>query len=105
MNGFYSVYDPDKKKIADCGAERDAIFLIHSRNRTWEGHYYVFNPLPGDIVDVNNQKVIEADYEHINDDPHDGWWLKPEWADLDEGFVEDVQKSLPESELEPLEFS
>ncbi len=32
----------------------------------------------------------EVEYEHINDDPHDGWWLKPEH-----------QKSLPESDLEP----
>ena len=26
MNGYYSVFDPDGKKIADCGAERDALF-------------------------------------------------------------------------------
>ena len=25
------------------------------------------------------QKLME--YEHINDDPHDGWWLRPEWQD------------------------
>ena len=53
MNGYYSVFNPDNKKIADCGAERDALFLIHSRNKTWDGHYYTFNPLPGDIIDVN----------------------------------------------------
>ena len=57
MKGYYSVFNPDKNKIADCGSERDAIFLIHSRNKTWDGHYYTFNPLPGDIIDVssNNQ--------------------------------------------------
>ena len=53
MNGYYSVFNPDSKKIADCGSERDALFLIHSRNKTWDGHYYTFNPLPGDIIDVN----------------------------------------------------
>ena len=53
MRGYYSVFNPDGKKIADCGAERDALFLIHSRNKTWDGHYYTFNPLPGDIIDVN----------------------------------------------------
>jgi hypothetical protein len=21
------------------------------------------------------------EYEHINDDPHDGWWLTPEYQD------------------------
>lgn len=25
-------------------------------------------------------KEFEQDYEHINDDPHDGWWLRPEYS-------------------------
>ena len=24
---------------------------------------------------------MQMEYEHINDDPHDGWWLRPEWQD------------------------
>jgi hypothetical protein len=28
---------------------------------------------------VKSEKQLE--YEHINDDPHDGWWLRPEWQD------------------------
>ena len=24
------------------------------------------------------------EYVHINDDPHDGWWLRPEWQDENE---------------------
>ena len=28
MNGYFSVFDPNDKKIADCGALRDAIFLL-----------------------------------------------------------------------------
>jgi len=53
MNGYYSVFNPRGEKIADCGAERDAVNLLSMRNRRWEGHYYSFIPLPGDIVDVN----------------------------------------------------
>ena len=34
MNGYYSVFDPDGKKIADCGIERDAVNLMHTRNKT-----------------------------------------------------------------------
>ena len=52
MNGYYSVFDPDGKKIADCGSERDAVTLINMRNSKWDGHYYQFNPLPGDILDL-----------------------------------------------------
>ena len=24
---------------------------------------------------------MQMEYEHINDDPHDGWWLRLEWQD------------------------
>ena len=73
MNGYYSVFDPDGKKIADCGIERDAVNLMHSRNKYWDAHYFTFSPLPGDIVDVSPGKqlpthdivVVEKDVEHI----------------------------------------
>ena len=56
--GYYSVFDPTGKKIADCGALRDATNLVFSRNKNWEGHYYQFTPMMGQIVDVTQ-------YEHI----------------------------------------
>ena len=59
MCGYYSVFNSYHKKIADCGSERDALFLIHSRNKTWDGHYYTFNPLPGDIIDVNQPRQLD----------------------------------------------
>tara|TARA_B100002019_G_C20971383_1_gene451276 strand:+ start:85 stop:387 length:303 start_codon:yes stop_codon:yes gene_type:complete len=58
LRGYYSVFDPDGKKIADCGIERDAVTLIGMRNARWDGHYYTFIPLPGDIVDVNMQQAL-----------------------------------------------
>jgi len=57
LRGYYSVFNPDGKKIADCGKERDAVTLMHSRNKSWDGHYFTFNPLPGDIVDVTNNQL------------------------------------------------
>jgi len=94
------VFNPRGEKIADCGAERDALNLIGMRNRRWEGHYYTFIPLPGDIVDVNSMKTIEADYEHINDDPHDGWWLIPEYPE----WREVSGQNLPQSNEKPLDL-
>ena len=43
MRGYYSqrVFDPDGKKIADCGIERDAVNLMHTRNKYRDGHYFV----------------------------------------------------------------
>ena len=58
MRGYYSVFNPRGEKIADCGIERDAVNLIGMRNARWDGHYYQFTPLPGDIVDVSSQKKL-----------------------------------------------
>ena len=63
MKGYYSVYNPKGDKIADCGIERDAVNLIGMRNRRWDGHYYQFTPLPGDIVDVGASFSITS-YAH-----------------------------------------
>ena len=68
MNGYYSVFNPNGEKIADCGQERDATFLIHSRNKSWDGHYYQFNPLPGDIINVSPAKQLPTHDIVINMD-------------------------------------
>ena len=49
MNGYYSVFEPGGKKIADCGSLRDATNLIGMRG---EGYYYQFKPYLGEIVDM-----------------------------------------------------
>ena len=59
MRGYYSVFNPRGEKIADCGIERDAVTLMHSRNKNWDGHYFQYNPLPGPIVDINQTKELE----------------------------------------------
>jgi len=87
MNGYYSVFNPDSKKIADCGSERDALFLIHSRNKTWDGHYYTFNPLPGDIIDVNTTYQLPTTDIVVNMDGGVGG----SWREI----------SLPENSQEP----
>ena len=55
MNGYYTVFNPRGEKIADCGAERDALNLINMRNVKWEGHYFQFTPLPVDIIDLSER--------------------------------------------------
>ncbi len=50
--GYYTVFDPTGKKIADCGGLCDATNLVFSRNKNWNGHYYQFTPVMGQIVDV-----------------------------------------------------
>ena len=65
MNGYYSVFNPRGEKIADCGIERDAVNLMSMRNRRWDGHYFTFIPLPGDIVDVSNKQLPTVEYIEV----------------------------------------
>ena len=94
MNGYYSVFNPKGEKIADCGQERDATFLIHSRNKTWDGHYYQFNPLPGDIINVSSAKQLPTHDIVVNMDGGVGgsWEVK---------YVE----QLPKSDSKPIDLT
>ena len=54
-----SVFDPNGKKIADCGALRDAVNLVGMRNARWEGHYYQFKPIYN-TIDVSSQQYLSS---------------------------------------------
>ena len=94
MNGYYSVFNPRGEKIADCGQERDATFLIHSRNKSWDGHYYQFNPLPGDIINVLPAKQLPTHDIVINMDGGVGgsWEVK-------------YDEQLPKSDSKPIDLT
>ena len=94
MNGYYSVFNPRGEKIADCGQERDATFLIHSRNKSWDGHYYQFNPLPGDIINVLPAKQLPTHDIVINMDGGVGgsWEVK-------------YDEQLPKSNSKPIDLT
>ena len=96
MRGYYSVFNPRGEKIADCGIERDAVNLMHSRNKNWDGHYFQYNPLPGPIVDINQTKELEpyVPVRSISDDivvnmdgGVGGSWKQLEEGDYDEVFI------------------
>ena len=39
---------------------------------------------------------MQMEYEHINDDPHDGWWLRPEWQDDKSNEPENIHQLMYE---------
>ena len=94
MKGLYSVFNPRGEKIADCGWERDAINLIGMRNRRWDGHYYQFTPLPGDIVDVSNKQLPTTDIVVNMDGGVGGSWKEVEYIDIN-------GQSIPIQQLPP----
>ena len=102
MNGYYSVFDPTGKKIADCGIERDAVHLMHTRNKYWDGHYFTFNPLPGDIIDVSNSKQLPTRDIVVNmDGGVGGSWqeIEVECIEVAGQKLELQQSELPEVDL------
>ena len=90
MNGHYSVFNPRGQKIADCGAEKDAVNLLGMRNRRWDGHYFTFIPLPGDIVNVTFAKQLPTKDIVVNMDGGVGG----SWKEV-------VIKELPQNCQEP----
>ena len=94
MKGLYSVFNPRGEKIADCGWERDAVNLIGMRNRRWDGHYYQFTPLPGDIVDVSNKQLPTTDIVVNMDGGVGGSWKEVEYIDIN-GQSIPIQKLPP----------
>ena len=100
MNGYYSVFNPAGEKIADCGIERDAVNLMHSRNRYWDGHYFKFNPLPGDIVDVSSGKQLPTRDIVVNmDGGVGGSWDEVEYVEIKGKKLQLQQSDLRELEL------
>ena len=88
MRGYYSVFNPRGEKIADCSIERDAVNLIGMRNRRWDGHYYQFIPLPGDIIDVSSKQLPTTDIVVNMDGGVGGSWK--EVKVIEEGDCEEV---------------
>ena len=99
MRGYYSVFNPDGKKIADCGIERDAVNLMHTRNKYWDGHYFTFNPLPGDIVDVTNKQLPTNDIVVNMDGGVGGSWKEVNYIEIIGQKLELQQSELPELDL------
>ena len=91
MNGIYSVFNPRNEKIADCGWERDAVNLMNMRNARWEGHYYQFTPLPGDIINVTSTKQLPTKDIIVNmDGGVGGSWKEVEVQSIGESDYDEV---------------
>jgi hypothetical protein len=91
MNGIYSVFNPRNEKIADCGWERDAVNLMNMRNARWEGHYYQFTPLPGDIINVTPAKQLPTRDIIVNmDGGVGGSWKEVEVQSIGESDYDEV---------------
>ena len=93
MNGYYSVFDPTGKKIADCGSIKDTVYLIGTRG---DGHYYQFNPTyeTVEVKLLERPKLPTKDIVVNMDGGVGGSWKEVE-------YIEVKSKKLPEDYQEP----
>ena len=105
MNGYYSVFDPTGKKIADCGSMKDAVTLVGRRG---EGHYYQFKPIyeTVEVKLLERPKLPTKDIVVNMDGGVGGSWKEVSYEKFDEIFVEfndkkKQTKQLPEDCQEP----
>ncbi len=98
MNGYYSVFDPTGKKIADCGSIKDAVNLIGTRG---DGHYYQFKPIyeTVEVKLLERPKLPTKDIVVNMDGGVGGSWKEVEYIEV-EGQKLPIQQ-LPEDCQEP----
>jgi len=102
MNGFYSVFAPGGRKIADCGSLQDATTLVSMKG---DGHYYQFTPFPGDIIDVSFGKQLPTRDIVVNmDGGIGGSWKEVSEEEFDEIFPPPKLKQLKENQQQPLDL-
>ena len=97
MRGYYSVFDPDGKKIADCGAIKDAVNLIRTRG---DGHYYQFNPIY-ETVDVQLLERPELPTRDITIDVNSSSYEveEPEYIEVQGQKLQIQQSEQPKLDL------
>ena len=101
MNGYYSVFDPTGKKIADCGSMKDAVTLVGRRG---EGHYYQFKPIyeTVEVKLLERPKLPTKDIVVNMDGGVGGSWEEVEYIEV-EGQKLSTQQ-LPENQQQPLDL-
>ena len=99
MNGYYSVFDPTGKKIADCGSIKDAVNLIGTRG---DGHYYQFKPIyeTVEVKLLERPKLPTKDIVVNMDGGVGGSWEEVEYVEVS-GEKLPTQQKLPQNCQEP----
>ena len=97
MRGYYSVFDPDGKKIADCGSIKDAVNLLRTRG---DGHYYQFNPIY-ETVDVQLLERPELPTRDITIDVNSSSYEveEPEYIEVQGQKLQIQQSEQPKLDL------
>jgi len=98
LNGYYSVFDPTGKKIADCGSIKDAVNLLRTRG---DGHYYQFNPIyeTVEVKLLERPKLPTKDIVVNMDGGVGGSWKEVEYIEVQGQKLQIQQSEQPKLDL------
>ncbi len=98
MNGYYSVFDPTGKKIADCGSIKDAVNLLRTRG---DGHYYQFKPIyeTVEVKLLERPKLPTKDIVVNMDGGVGGSWKEVEYIEVQGQKLQIQQSEQPKLDL------
>ncbi len=95
------------EKLVDCDRLEAPLFECGPSHYTqgygWFGGTSGYTGVPAPILTPHDdwfedppKTEMQMEYEHINDDPHDGWWLRPEWQDDKSNEPENIHQLMYE---------
>jgi len=98
LNGYYSVFDPTGKKIADCGSIKDAVNLLRTRG---DGHYYQFKPIyeTVEVKLLERPKLPTKDIVVNMDGGVGGSWKEVEYIEVQGQKLQIQQSEQPKLDL------
>ena len=68
MNGSIILYLILTERRSLTVVSKEMQSTLYTRNKYWDGHYFTFNPLPGDIIDVASRKQLPTNDIVVNMD-------------------------------------
>ena len=83
IKGILGIEKKIDEEDIECAIDED---VVECDGLDYEDQYYTGVPAPviaphDDWFEDPPKTEMQMEYEQINDDPHDGWWLRPEWQD------------------------
>ena len=81
LKGILGLNKPIDEEKVECAIDEDIVECSEMDAPPYTGVPAPVLTPHDDWFEDPPKTEMQMEYEHINDDPHDGWWLRPEWQD------------------------
>ena len=84
LKGILGLNKPIDEEKVECAIDEDIVECSEMDAPPYTGVPAPVLTPHDDWFEDPPKTEMQMEYEHINDDPHDGWWLMPEYQDTKE---------------------